>query len=35
MEIMKKTMDFFVQTKDVDFNDTIHPTAIFVRAIRV
>lgn len=28
MEIMKKTMDFFVQTKDVDFNDTIHPTAI-------
>lgn len=25
---MKKTMEFFVQTKDVDFNDVIRPTAI-------
>ncbi len=28
MSQMKKTLEFFVQTKDVDFNDRIKPTAI-------
>ncbi|MDE6656149.1 MAG: hypothetical protein K2J85_04070 [Anaeroplasmataceae bacterium] len=28
MSLMKKTMEFFVHTKDVDFNDVIRPTAI-------
>ncbi|MDE7213990.1 MAG: hypothetical protein K2N42_05365 [Anaeroplasmataceae bacterium] len=28
MNLMKKTMDFFIHTKDVDYNDIIRPTAI-------
>ena len=28
MAIMKKDMDFFIQTRDVDYNDVIKPTAI-------
>ncbi len=28
MSLMKRTMDFFIHTKDVDYNDVIRPTAV-------
>lgn len=28
MSLMKKSMDFFIHTKDVDYNDVIRPTAL-------